>query len=220
MGSGGNCASARRAPRPAGGAIGRPILPSRTTTKDGFGARLKRAQCERAWAFDEGRFGLKVWFRRRWRPRGVRPPWIVEDQDAWRWLSATVEPATGERFFLLLPGMDSACLQVFLDAFRQHAGTERIGLVLDGSGAHGAKAVGWPEGIVPLTLPPYSPELNPVELVFRQLRARLANQVFADIAALEAALTAELRIFWAEPVRLQQLTGFAWWLKGIRDILP
>jgi hypothetical protein len=169
---------------------------------------------------DEGRFGLKVWFQRRWCPYRVRPVWEVQDRYDWCWLYAAVEPATGQSFWLLLPGVDSACLQAFLDAFAKHLGEQRVGLVLDGSGAHTAQTLAWPDEIVPLPLPPYSPELNPVELIFRQLRAALANRIFADLAALEAAITTALQPFWDEPASLHQLTGFAWWLDGVADILP
>lgn len=170
------------------------------------------------WAFDEGRFGLKVGFQRRWCPLKERPPWIVEDHYQWCWLYAAVEPATGQCVCFFLPGVDHACLQGFLEALREATGTERLGLVLDGSGSHTAHALVWPEGIVPLPLPPYSPELNPVELLFRQLRARLANRIFADLAELEAAITEVLQEYWQEPATLQQLTGFGWWLDGVHHI--
>lgn len=169
---------------------------------------------------DEGRFGLKVWFQRRWCPYRVRPPWIVADRYEWCWVYAAVEPATGDSFWALMPGVDSDCLQAFLDAFAQHVSDRCVGLVLDGSGAHRAHAVDWPERVVPLPLPPYSPELNPVELIFRQLRARLSNRVFADLAELEEAITAALQPFWNEPTTLTRLTGFDWWLEGVHDILP
>lgn len=181
---------------------------------------MQAEQCQAAWALDEGRFGLKVWFQRRWCPYRVRPVWEVQDRYEWRWLYAAVEPLTGRSFWLLLPGVDSACLQAFLDAFAQHLGQRRIGLVLDGSGAHTAQALTWPAGIVPLRLPPYSPELNPVELVFRHLRAALSNRIFADLAELDAAIALAIQPWWHEPATLQHLTGFDWWLAGLDDILP
>ena len=119
---------------------------------------------------------------------------------------------------MFLPNVDTPCLQGFVDALATELAGERIGLVLDGSGSHGATALVWPEAIVPLSLPPYSPELNPVELLFRHLRARLSNRIFADVAELEAAITEVLRAFWDVPARLQQLTGFGWWLSGLDDI--
>jgi hypothetical protein len=169
---------------------------------------------------DEGRFGLKVWFQRRWCPYRIRPVWEVQDRYEWCWLYAAVEPATGHSFWLLLPGVDSACLQAFLDAFARHIGEQRVGLVLDGSGAHTAQTLDWPADVVPLRLPPYSPELNPVERIFRRLRAELSNRIYADLAELEAAITAALQPFWDAPATLQRLTGFEWWLNGINDILP
>ncbi len=42
----------------------------------GFDQLLNAAGVAQAWAFDEGRFGLKVWLRRRWCPYGERPPWV------------------------------------------------------------------------------------------------------------------------------------------------
>lgn len=88
-----------------------------------------------------------------------------------------------------------------------------MGLVLDGAGSHRA-AIAWPAHVAPLPLPPYSPELNPAEQVFRCLRAELANRVFADLAALEAAITEQLRGFWDRPATLRRLTASPWWLQG------
>jgi transposase len=52
-------------------------------------------------------------------------------------------------------------------------------LVLDGAGWHGSKALKVPENITLLLLPPYAPELNPIENVWAYLRAnRLAISVF------------------------------------------
>ncbi len=130
-----------------------------------------------------------------------------------------MEPATGEGFFLLLPGGDKAWLQLFLDEFGKEVGGRPVGLVLDGSGSHRA-ALRWPPGVAPLPLPPYSPELNPAEQVFRCLRAKLANRAFADLAELEAAITEQLRAFWAQPTTLRRLTAYPWWLCGLARTAP
>lgn len=166
---------------------------------------------ERAFAFDEGRFGLKVWLRRRWCPYGERPPWIYQDSYEWWWLYAAVEPTTGESYCLLLPWVTPECLQVFLDGFGEHVAGRRVGLVLDGSGSHRAGELIWPQHVVPLPLPSYSPELNPVEHLFEHLRGKLSNRVFEDLQDLAAAITEELRGFWEEPRLLLSLTGYPWW---------
>jgi transposase len=62
----------------------------------------------------------------------------------------------------------------------------------------------------PLYLPPYSPELNPVEQVFRHLRKRLANTLFPDLDALQTALMNELHVFWETSTVLLHLTSYPW----------
>lgn len=99
---------------------------------------------------------------------------------------------------------------LFLAEFGNEVAGRRVGLVLDGSGSHRA-GLEWPPEVVPVALPPYSPELNPAEQVFRALRAKLANRVFEDLAELEAALTERLRAFWDEPATLKRLTAYPWW---------
>jgi transposase len=150
--------------------------------------------------------------RRRWCPRGARPPWVVDDRYAWLWLYAAVEPATGGGYFLLLPGVSKEWFALFLRECGRALAGRRVGLVLDGAGSHRA-AVAWPTGVVPVPLPPSSPELNPAEQVFRSLRATLANRVFADLPELEAALTEKLRAFWDRPATLRRLTADPWWTR-------
>ncbi|CCF83933.1 transposase [Nitrolancea hollandica Lb] len=72
--------------------------------------------------------------------------------------------------------------------------------------------------MVPLALPPYSPELNPAERIFEHLRAHLANRLFADLTELEDAVIQHLEGFWAEPSVLRQLTGYGWWVAGLETI--
>src|SRR3990170_39833 len=62
-------------------------------------------------AFDEARFGLINWHRRRYCPKGFRPPWIVRRAYEWTYLYAAVAPTSGESLCLYLPGMDSLCFQ-------------------------------------------------------------------------------------------------------------
>lgn len=169
---------------------------------------------KRVLAFDEGRFGLKAWFRRRWCPLGVRPPWIVEDQYEWIWVYVAVEPTTGWSYVLLLPETTGDCLEIFCRALRQATGRQKIGVVLDGSGSHRSEQFPWPRDLVPLRLPAYSPELNPAEQLFRHLRKQLANRLFGSMEKLEKALTEEIRKWQHDRAGIQQLMGYPWWNKG------
>ncbi len=129
-----------------------------------------------------------------------------------------VTPHTGECCCLLLPHVDTLCLDLFLAAIRDEWPDERIGVVLDGSGSHRSKSVTWPQGIVPLPLPPYSPELNPAEQVFRHLRTRLANTLFATLDDLRATLTRELARLWDHPKVVTRMTNYPYWREGVNAI--
>ncbi len=178
---------------------------------------MSETQLTQVWAFDEGRFGLRVGLRKRWCPCGVRPPWLVHDRYEWLWLYAAVEPATGKAFFLLLPRVTKEWFGRFLERFAQEVGDARVGLVLDGSGSHRA-AIPWPDQIVPLLLPRYSPELNPAEQLFRVLRPKLANHIFATLTELETTITAHLQPYWEQPALVQQLTGYPWWIATVNTM--
>ena len=154
--------------------------------------------------------------RRRWCPKGSRPPWEHEDRYAWLWLYAAVEPSPGESFVLFLPPTDSTCFAAFLQAFRRAVPDGRLGLLLDGSGSHTSDRVAWPPDLVAVHPPPYSPELNPAERWFEELRAALANRVFDSLEQLETALTKALRPYWTEPGKLSRLTNYPGWKEALR----
>jgi hypothetical protein len=185
-----------------------------------LGEELKHRGAKGVWCFDEGRFGLKVWFRRRWCPKGERPEWTYTDNYEWLWLYIALEPSTGDCLCLYLPYVDTLCMQLFVDRLGEYVGKQRVGLVLDNSGAHKSGGVKWPEQIQPLYLPSYSPKLNPAEAVFRYLRAKLSNRVFEKLSDLEAALTDALSKLWQHPATLQSLTGYPWWLDTTHNIAP
>ncbi|MEM7789442.1 MAG: IS630 family transposase [Bacteroidota bacterium] len=199
------------------------MLRSRRPGKKQFGETVAAFRAEhptgRVFAVDEARFGLKTWFRRRWCPRGHRPPWLHQHRYEWTWLYAAVEPATGESLTLYMPHLDGDCFGVFLEELRRAYPDDAIRLVLDGAGAHVSAKVGWPEAITPLPLPPRSPELDPAERWFGALRGPLANTAFESLAALEAALSEALRPYWEDAKRLARLTGYGWWTAATGSIL-
>ena len=74
-------------------------------------------------------------------------------------------------------------------------------------------------GIEPVYLPPYSPELNPVELIFRELKGRLSNEVYGDLSELEERICDELRDMKDEEERLKiRFEGYRWLREAIENI--
>jgi transposase len=111
------------------------------------------------------------------------------------WFYGAVEPATGESFFLELPALDTKCFQAFLDEFsRAYPDTLNL-LVLDGAPAHIARALVIPENVYLARLPPYSPELNPVERVWQDLRKRMGDALPPSLDALADSAADALRSY-------------------------
>lgn len=89
---------------------------------------------------------------------------------------------------------------------------------MDQASSHRSTHVDWPDNVQPLLLPPYSPQLNPTERWFEELRKVLSNRLFDTLAALQDALTEALRPFWYDKPRLAQLTGYPWWLEALQQL--
>jgi transposase len=167
-------------------------------------------------AFDEARFGLINWHkRRRYCPKGFRPPYIVRRADEWSYLYAAVDPTSGESLCAYLPGVDSGCLEKFLEHLGEAYSDHHVVVVLDGAPSHRSKEISYPQNVTLLGLPSYSPELNPVERWFQEFRRALSNMSFETIELLQEALTQALEPYWEEPARLQRLTGYSWWVEAV-----
>jgi transposase len=118
-----------------------------------------------------------------------------------------------------MPHLDGACFEAFLHELRRAYPGEEIVLVLDRAGAHVSGGVTWPEGIGPFYLPPRSPELDPAERWFRELRGSLSNAAHQTLEELADALTVALRPWWEETRRLARLVGYEWWTAATGSIL-
>jgi hypothetical protein len=137
----------------------------------------ERAPAEplKVFAQDESRVGLLPIVRRRITACGVQPIATVAPTFDNFYLYGAVEPTTGASFFLELPGLNTVTFQLWLDHFAQAFPESFNLLVLDNGACHKAQALQWPSNVVPVFLPPYSPELNPMERVWRDLTDTLAD---------------------------------------------
>jgi transposase len=142
----------------------------------------------------------------------------VQNKYEWLWLYTAVEPTTGESFSLYLPHLDGVCLQLFLNHLKAAYPDDHVLLVMDQASSHRSTRVVWPEHTQPVFLPAYSPQLNPAERWFEDLRKVLANRLFETVESLQEALTNALRPFWQNKPRLAQLTGYPWWLNALQKL--
>lgn len=132
------------------------------------------------WFQDEARIGQQGTLTRIWADRGSRPRAPRDTRYKWAYIFGAVCPERGATAALVMPNADTEAMNAHLVEISKTVaeGAHAI-LVLDGAGWHGSKALCIPENITLVLLPPYAPELNPIENVWAYLRAnRLAISVF------------------------------------------
>ena len=168
---------------------------------------------------DESRFGLHLPSRRRLVSRGRKPHQLVAPIYEYYWLYGAVEPATGEAFFLEMPRLDSLCFEVFLHEMARSYAEDLCVVVLDGAPAHIAHSLQVPANMVLLFLPPYSPELNPVERLWEDLKGHLDvwdAQVRLSLEALRDHVAERVRGYSAEA--LASLTGYRYLVEAAKAL--
>jgi transposase len=170
----------------------------------------------KVFAQDETRLGLLPVVRRRITARGVQPIATVTYQFDNFYLYGAVEPTTGASFFLELPYLNSRAFQRWLDGFAATFPDSLNMLVLDNGAGHKAKAVRWPANVVPVFLPPYSPELNPMERLWRDLKDKLADVPAQSLAALSDAMCAVIQHY--SSATLHSLTSFAYFVHAVETV--
>jgi transposase len=135
----------------------------------------------RVFFMDEARFGQQGTLTRKWAPRGSRPTAVKQTRYEWLYLYAAVEPATGESVPLLAPDVNTGTMNAFLTMLSKSLGPlDHAILIMDQAGWHKSRALAVPDNISVLYLPPYSPELNPVERLWGYLRSHyMSNRAYA-----------------------------------------
>lgn len=159
---------------------------------------------------DESRLGLHPDTRRRLTAPGVKPQQPVLPRYEYFWLYAAVEPMSGASLELEMPALDVACVQAFLNAFACRYPQSLNLLVWDGAPAHTAHGLLVPPNVMLIQLPAYSPELNPIERFWEDLRYRLGDALPPSLDALREKTAALIRAY--SPEQLASLCGYSYLL--------
>lgn len=142
----------------------------------------------RIFFMDEAIFSLSTTVTHTWGRKGERPVFETNLSHDKIIETGAVEPLTGENFHLFLPFTTKASFEVFVKEFALAFPDDRILLIHDGAPWHN---ISYPEKRIELKkLPAYSPELNPIERLWRWIRENFThNKFFETIDELEKALT-------------------------------
>ena len=83
------------------------------------------------------------------------------------------------------------------------------GVVWDGAPSHRGKRMGQ-VGFARIFLPPYSPELNPAERVFEEVRRHIEGKVYPSLRSKQSSIDHLLRQLRSDKNRLRRLIGWNW----------
>jgi hypothetical protein len=165
---------------------------------------------------DEARFGRISQSKRCWCPKPIRPvcPTMVCQEYTYAYGAVSIED--GQWDSLVLPTANTDCMQVFLDEITSRYPNDRIVMVLDGAGWHRGGKLAVPENMRLLPLPAYSPELNPVENIWEELREKgFDNKVFDSFDALEEQLVRSLKYLEDHPEITKSIAAWPWIINAI-----
>jgi transposase len=131
-------------------------------------------------------------------------------------LYGAVEPSTGERFFLELPQLHPTNFQIFRnECAQQYQQTLNI-VLMDNGSCHTAKSLVMPENIVGLLLPPYSPELHPIERLWPDVNVPRAWVLPPQLEELAYQVETILRQYAKTAIR--SLTSYPYFVQAVHAL--
>lgn len=186
--------------------------------KDNFPDELKKISDEypdkhiEVWWQDESRVGQQGSLSRVWATKGTRPRVIRQKQFISTYIFGAVCPDQDKGCALILPEVNTGMMQIHLDQISLHISENAIGLVImDRASWHTTEALNVPINIRLMPLPPYSPELNPMEQVWQQLRKiKLSNTCFKDYEDIVDSCCETWNCFCDQDGNIQNLCTRTW----------
>lgn len=143
--------------------------------------------------------------------KGYRPCGRQKIGYDYGYLSVAVNPVTGELFMLILPDMRAESFQTFVDEFEKFE-REEVQQITDGAASHRSKRIELEERVELETLSAYSPQLNPAERFFQEVRRKLKNRVFESYEEVEKAVIEAVKPYLKDKQKVKSITCYGWLL--------
>ena len=120
----------------------------------------------------------------------------------YRYIFGAVEPLTGERFFLVMPNCNTNNMSIFLKELSKTYSEDIMILVCDGAAWHKSKNLEISGNIIITHIPPYTPEMNPIEQIWKQIRQMgFGNKIFRTLKAVVDRLCDTINLLTDELVK-------------------
>src|SRR6266700_3952930 len=158
---------------------------------------------------DEARFGRINRPRPCWAPIGTRPEVAAQLIREYIYLYGAVSPKDGICVYLIMPTSNTACFQAFLDVLACKFARQDLLSVLDRPPNHRCGGLAVPDNITLLYLPPYSPELNPKENLWDEIREKIfKNYALKSMDEVRANLRQAVLYIERNPNLVRSITSF------------
>jgi transposase len=159
---------------------------------------------------DEARFGRINSVHKCW-VRGERPTVYSQIVREYTYVYSAVSPFDGTMDSLIINGVNSECMGFFLDEVGRRHTDKTIIMFADQASWHTSDSLNIPDNVSLLPLPPYSPQLNPVENIWHELREKwFYNHTFDSLAQVEDRLMEALTAFESNTVSVKSIAAFHW----------
>ena len=158
---------------------------------------------------DEAGFGRINKPKYCWCEKGIRPSVPCHHIREYRYAYGSVDPVSGDNFFLIMPYCNTVCMNIYLRELSKSYPDDKILLCCDGARWHKSIALEVPDNIELFYIPPYTPEMNPIEQIWKELRKTgFRNEVFSSLEKVVDRLCEVIRNLSKDTVR--SITGRDW----------
>jgi transposase len=158
---------------------------------------------------DEGRFGRVNIPKSSWAPMGIRP--LVPKQIVREsfYVYAAICPSLGKMSSLILPNANTEMMSLFLENVSKEFADNEIIMQTDGAGWHKSNDLKIPANIHFIMQPPYSPEVNPTEHLWEEIREKyLCNKIFESLDDTMTIVCSGLNELNSKPEYIKSMTFF------------
>lgn len=158
---------------------------------------------------DEGRFGRVNIPRSSWAPKGIRPKVAKQVIRQSFYVYSAIAVEKGEIVSLILPYGNTEMMNKFLKVVSKSYPNNEIIMQVDGAGWHRSKDLKIPKNIHFILQPPYSPEVNPTEHLWEEIREKyLHNRVFNSLEDTMNRVCKGLNDLASKPEYVKSMTCF------------
>lgn len=160
---------------------------------------------------DEASFGRINKPKRCWCAKGIRPVVPCHHIREYTYAYGAVSPMDGDFVSLVLPYANTLCMNMFLEEAAKRYPDEYILMVVDNASWHRSKSLAVPSNIELFPLPAYTPELNPIEMLWDDIREKgFKNELFSTLHSVGLRLCDVLVSLENNPSKVSSITKWNW----------